>query len=222
MTVVFFDIETIPTQRADERDRIAAEVREHNASLKKPHADDVVEGLIDEAWRKTALDGAFGEVVAICADCPEHGETFARGRVVDQSERALLGSFFSWLGAVDETTQGSIRLVGHNAVGFDRPFLRQRALVLELDCPGVIARPLKPWDAADVDTMLMWTLGSYGKTISLAKLCRALGVDGKTAGMDGSKVWDLVREGRIDEVVSYCAADVAAVRACYLRMGGAM
>jgi predicted PolB exonuclease-like 3'-5' exonuclease len=110
------------------------------------------------------------------------------------------------------------RMIGHNSLGFDRPFLRARSIVLKEQLPVWMTRPLKPWDAVDSDTMLMWTGGQPGKTISLDRLCRALGLEGKRDGMDGSEVWDACKAGRHADVVAYCAADVARTRACWERM----
>ena len=56
-----------------------------------------------------------------------------------------------------------------------------------------------------------------GNRVSLDKLCKALGLPGK-GEIDGSKVWDYVRDGRIAEVADYCADDVRKVWAVYRRM----
>ena len=60
-------------------------------------------------------------------------------------------------------------------------------------------------------------MGRCGNRISLDKLCKALGLPGK-GEIDGSKVWDYVRDGRIAEVADYCADDVRKVWAVYQRM----
>ena len=52
---------------------------------------------------------------------------------------------------------------------------------------------------------------------SLNKLCQVLNIEQK-GDIDGSKVWQAVQDGRIDEVAEYCSKDVERVRAIYKRM----
>lgn len=212
MPRLWIDIETIPTQRTEEIERIKAEVEEHNAQLARPHPAAKVAELVDEAWRKTALDGAFGEVVCI-GFALDGAPPSVFARLPAASERQLLEDFAAMLGALSRPYQVS----GHNVVGFDRPFLRQRALVHGLRLPAWFIRPVKPWDAVGADTMLAWTGGQVGKGIALDRLCRALGLPGKD-GLDGSMVWDAIRDGKLDDVARYCAGDVERARACGGRM----
>lgn len=212
MPRLWLDIETIPTQRPDEIERIRAEVVEHNEQLARPHPQVKVDELVDEAWRKTALDGAFGEVVCI-GFAIDAAEPTVFSRLPADSERQLLVVFAALLGGLSRPHLVS----GHNVVGFDRVFLRQRALVHGVKLPAWFTRSVKPWDATTADTMLAWTGGVAGKGVSLDKLCRALGVPGKD-GFDGSMVWDAIRDGRLADVATYCAADVERTRACGARL----
>lgn len=212
MPRLWLDIETIPTQRPDEIERIRAEVIEHNQQLARPHPQAKVDELVDEAWRKTALDGAFGEVVCI-GFALDDAEPTVFSRLPADSERQLLVNFSALLGGLSRPYLVS----GHNVIGFDRVFLRQRALVHGVRLPGWFTRPVKPWDATTADTMLAWTGGVAGKGVALDKLCRALGVPGKD-GFDGSMVWDAIRDGRLADVATYCAADVERTRSCGARL----
>ena len=218
MRRVFFDVETIPSMDPAEVIRIHEAEREKNAALVKPHAAERVNASADEAWRKTALDPASGHVFCVVVDTGHDVLTFggrneAQGVFHVANEATMLRDFAAWARA-----QTPRNFIGHNSVGFDRPFLRARALVHGVRLPSWLVRPLKPWDAVSMDTMLMWTGGQPGKTISLDRLCRALGLEGKGDGPDGSQVWDMVKAGRADDVVAYCAADVKRTRACYERM----
>lgn len=65
--------------------------------------------------------------------------------------------------------------------------------------------------------MTAWA--GHGNRIGVDRLCKALGLPGKT-GVDGSIVWDLVRAGRIDDVVSYCDDDVRRLRSVHRKMIG--
>jgi len=49
-----------------------------------------------------------------------------------------------------------------------------------------------------------------------------LGIDAKGSELgdeiDGSKVWDFIREGRIADVAAYCGGDVARAREMHRRL----
>jgi hypothetical protein len=214
---IFLDIETIPTTNPAEIAAIAEGVIAHNATLKKPHDADTVKQLIDEAHRKTSLDGAAGEVVVI-AVALEGGpvRSWQREMYGAADEAMLLTRFRNDL---HEMTDGrGAVVVGHNAVGFDRPFLRQRGLVTGVALPGYLTAPVKPWEATEIDTMLMWTGGASGQKIGLDRLARALGLPGKTGDIDGKNVWDAIIAHRIDDVAAYCRADVELTRQVFNRM----
>jgi len=217
VTRVFLDIETIPTTSPDEMARIAADVLAHNGSLKKPHGDDEVRRLVDEAHRKTSFDGSLGEVVVIAAAIDDGPVcSWSRDYRVAGSEADLLTRFRNDMhDALDG--HGAV-VVGHNAMAFDRVFLRQRGLVVGVSLPAWLTATVKPWEAAEIDTMLMWTGGAPGKTISLDRLARSLGIGGKASPITGDKVWDAICAGQLADVVAYCEADVDLTRRCFHRM----
>jgi hypothetical protein len=172
----------------------------------------------DLAWRKTSFDGGAGHVACIgfAVDDEPVQARFGDVREDECIERDTLGAFFNWLDRI-HSIQDRPRFVGHNVSQFDLRFLWQRAIVLGIRPPIWLPRNPKPWDDAAVfDTMAQWA-GS-GNRISLDNLCKALGVSGKTGGIDGSLVWDYVRDGRIKEVAAYCKNDVEITRDCFRRM----
>jgi predicted PolB exonuclease-like 3'-5' exonuclease len=119
------------------------------------------------------------------------------------------------------------QLVSWNGGGFDLPVLHYRGLV-----HGVVAP--KYWDMGEDDREMKWNnyisryhtrhldlmdlLALYQPRANapmdvLAKLC---GFPGKL-GMDGSKVYDAWREGRIDTIRRYCETDVMNTYLLYCR-----
>lgn len=68
--------------------------------------------------------------------------------------------------------------------------------------------------------MTAWA--GWGGRVALDRLCAALGLPEKGSeigeDIDGAKVWDFVRAGRIEEVAAYCRADVERVRAIHQRL----
>jgi len=110
--------------------------------------------------------------------------------------------------------------IGHNIVAFDLRFIFQRAVLNGVIPPSIIPFNARPWDDSVFDTMTAWA--GVGNRVSLDKLCGAFGIAKKGSeigdDIDGSKVWDYVRTGRIADVVEYCKGDVERVRAIHRRM----
>jgi hypothetical protein len=226
---IFLDIETIPAQGAGVREEIAAGIAPPG-NYKK--AETIAEwereqkpALVEEAWRRTALDGALGQIACAAlaiGDAPPvafYAEDWAR------AEPGILRHLFAAIRAAHDAARHSANLarpvlVGHNIAGFDLRFLFQRAVLHGIEPPAVIPFQARPWDDCIFDTMSAWA--GHGNRVALDKLCRALSVPGKGSEIgeeiDGSKVWDFVADGRIAEVAEYCKGDVERVRAVFRRL----
>jgi predicted PolB exonuclease-like 3'-5' exonuclease len=74
----------------------------------------------------------------------------------------------------------------------------------------------KSWSESIADTMTMFA--GFGNRISLVKLCRVLGIDSPKDGIDGSKVYDYLLDGKVNEVAEYCKRDIEATREAYRRL----
>lgn len=229
-----------PEKVAEDLERKRAKaISDHAAAVAKSEAD------IDAEWRKTALDASTGQIVcasAAIADLEVH--CIWASDLSEEAERAMLQGFFDGLrgllrehaaeaamASLDEQGRNdseAIKLevqrhrhvpviVAHHA-GFDVRYIWQRAVILGVTPPSWWPIDARPWDQDRIqDTMVMWA--GQGNRIGLDRLCRALGLPGKT-GMDGSQVWDLVQAGRIDDVVSYCDDDVRRLRSVHRRLIG--
>lgn len=226
---LFLDIETVPAQDPRVREEIAARISPP-ASMKK--AETIAEWekndkpkAIDEKWLKTSFDGAFGHAVVIgyAFDDAEPSTLYSDEWLIN--ERAVLERFFGEISRGYENQKNGRVLplvVGHRVWDFDLRFLWQRAVVHALRWPAVLPNL---WDhrARDrvFDTMTAWA--GPREFVSLDKLCLALGVEGKGVELggeeiDGSKVWEFVKAGRLAEVATYCDGDVKRVREIYRRM----
>lgn len=223
---LYLDIETIPAQRPDVMAEIAATIKPP-ATFKKAESiaawhETEAPAAIDEAYRKTGLDGAFGQVCVIgwALDDGEPIIQFVEDWAAERSEHRLLSAFASNLKeSVPLSDELSTTIIGHNVANFDLRFLVQRSIVNSIRPHGIIARAAqaKPWETERVyDTMVQWA--GVARTISLDKLCKALGVPTSKGGITGATVWDEVKAGRIDDVAKYCAADVVATREVHKRL----
>jgi hypothetical protein len=184
----------------------------------QPAIDALKEGAakeIDQAVRKTALDGSFGRVCVVgLAIDDEPVQTFAS----DNDEVSVLLALNL---ALDKCLRElhTIQFCGHNIVQFDIRFLMQRYIVHGIKPSRVLMRVAdsKPWDQAKVyDTMVQWA-GTGGR-ISLDKLCRVLSIPTSKGDITGATVFDAVQAGRIHDVADYCAKDVEVTRRIYRRM----
>ena len=119
------------------------------------------------------------------------------------------------------------QIISWNGSGFDLPVLHYRAMVNGVQAP-------RYWDLGEDDKDFKWNnyisryhtrhldlmdlLALYNARANaplddLAKLC---GFPGKL-GMEGSKVWDAFKAGKIEEIRNYCETDVANTHLVYLR-----
>jgi predicted PolB exonuclease-like 3'-5' exonuclease len=216
MPTVYIDIETLPTMRDD----IKAELR---ANLKPPGQYKKPESIaewferegaeaLDQEYRKTALDGAYGEIIVIGVAIDDEDPITFSG-----DEETTLPQFNQFLDSILHPYDTLV--VGHNVVQFDLRFMMHRYMIRGIKPHTVIRRAAqaKPWDSEKVfDTMVQWA--GAGNRVSLDKLCKAFSIPSPKGDIDGSKVMDYVRDGRLEEVALYCEKDVEATRQIYKRM----
>ena len=245
---LFLDIETIPAQRPDVLEEITSnrfdKLRSDIAAVKPPgnykKEETIVAWWNDEApklidtmkaihtneceaeYRKTGLDGAFGQVCVIGFALDNHAPKtiWSADWANAGTERELLEDFSCALtDVISPSIERAVCVVGHNVANFDLRFLVQRSIVNGVQPHRVIASAAqaKPWESERCfDTMVQWA--GVGRTVSLDKLCRALLIHTPKSDITGATVWDAVQAGRIAEVAEYCKKDVDATRAVYQRM----
>ena len=218
---IYFDIETIPGQRAGLREELAEDIK-HPATMSKPETIAKWEkedkpAAVEEAYLKTSFDGCMGQIVCIgwAVRGNEPASLFPRDlRVI--SEECLIAGFFERLESVHNTSGTRPILIGHNHIAFDIPFIWKRAIVHGIKPPIWFPRNPKPWAESVVDTMLLWdSTNRPGK--SMDKICRALGIPGK-GGVSGADVWPMAQRGEFAQIAEYCREDVERTRSMYRRM----
>lgn len=218
---IYFDIETVPTRRAEVIDRIIKNISPPG-NLKKAETIEQWEiekkpDLIDEAIRKTALNGTFGEIISI-AWAVDSDPVQGMIRKLEDSEAELLQRFMYAMANALENEKRIPVWIGHYITGFDLRFIWQRCVVNKIKPIAAFPHDEKPWSSRIYDTKLQWTgLQSYSGDGSLDALCLAFGLPGK-GDMDGSQVWDYIQAGRYREVLEYNQGDVEQVRAVHRMM----
>jgi len=226
MKLLFLDIETIPGQASWVREEIARTIK-HPGQMKK--AETIAKwkieqkpAAIDAAWEKTGLSGALGEIICISWALDDRPVKTVR-RDLGGSEAVLLADFFKQL--ENDLLEGSNlsvhpsvpMWVGHNITGFDLRFLWQRCIVNKVKPRVEIPVSAKPWDSSVFDTITEWAGFKSSGGGSLTAVCKALGIEDNDT-IDGSQVWENVKAGNVDIVVSHCEMDVEKVRQVHKRL----
>lgn len=229
MNYLYLDIETIPAQSEEVRKRIAETVTPP-ARMSKPETIAAWEkndkpAAVKEAIAKTALDGTYGHICCIGFALNDESPNcrYLSDNYSPELEASILRDFFAECDSYTNKTPPpfpmdlpfSACVVGHNVIGFDIRFIWQRAIVLGVRVPSWFPRDPKPWGTEAFDTMTAFA-GQRG-TISMDRLCQALGIEGKT-DIDGSMVGQLWEERRHDEIAAYCRDDVIRTRNIHRRM----
>jgi len=165
---------------------------------------------IEDAYRKTSFDGAKGQICSIAWKV--EGGVIAS--CTDKlGEADLLTMFFE-----DMTAQCNGRppyFIGQYIGGFDLKFIFHRAVILGIKPPFKI--PFNGRHKSDFYcTQQAWA--GFGGRMSQDNLCKALGIDGKPDDIDGSKVWDFYKAGKIDRIEEYNRYDVETVEKIYNRI----
>ena len=220
MNILYLDIETLPAEDKSINDLKYLYGRKlEKKSKKKELSEEVIveegEAGLGNFIKSTSFDGGFGRVLcvglAVNDDAP-------KCYFNQDDEKKTLEQFWKVASQCD-------LFVGHNVLDFDLRFLWQRSIVL-----GV-----KPtWQDNDYksprylsfaryksyptfDTMHEWS--KWGReNFGLEHVALALGIPTPKDGIDGSKVFDFYKAGKIKEICDYCVRDVETTRKIYKRM----
>lgn len=232
---IFIDIETVPAQDPDAIIMLRAEADEEKLLIKAPsnYKDEAkikeyilakqieIDTAFEERYRKTSFDGAYGQIACIGYAIDDEPAKSVWSAGWNQMEGDVLAAFYRILNdRINSNSQMRPTFIGHNLIGFDLRFIHQRSVMLGIKPPSFIPFKAKPWDTTVFDTMIDWA--GVGNRVSLAKLCKVFGLDAKGSEIgeeiDGSKVWDFVKDGRIEDVATYCEGDVERTRQVYKRL----
>ena len=192
MKILFFDIETVPTEPS---------LQENGLLEEQIRLDEA------EVLKKLSLSAATAKIICLCyAIEPSVSGTI---EVLQGEETDIIKNF--WKLAVDCNL-----FVGHNILDFDMRFIYQRSVIHQIkpsrDIPFTRFR-----NAPIYDTMQEWS--KWGREhASLDSLSKALGIPSPKENLDGSKVYPYYRAGKLPEIIEYCKRDVESVRAVYKRL----
>ena len=192
MKIFYFDIETVPTEKAlEENGLLDAQIK-----LDEP-----------ELIKKLSLSALSAKIICLCYTI----EPSLSGavEVLQGEETDIIKNFW-------KIVPDCNLFVGHNILDFDMRFIYQRSVIHQIkpsrDIPFTRFR-----NAPIYDTMQEWS--KWGREhASLDSLSKALGIPSPKENLDGSKVYPFYRAGKLPEIVEYCKRGVESVRAVYKRL----
>ena len=200
MIKLYFDIETIPSAQED-RDG-------HVAILKKRKSNG--DKNDDEMHESTSFEGTFGRICCIGIIKEDGVGKILQKEVFKGTEKEILTKFW-------DTARDVNRFIGHNIWTFDLPFIYKRSIINGIR-PRYDISFARYRNIPIYDTMLEWELWNFQKSQKLDTLAKVLGLPTSKDEMDGSMVWPYYKEGRIDEICTYCMKDVVLTRQVYKKM----
>lgn len=167
--------------------------------------------LAEEQWRRGALDSMKGEILCIGWSCEDR-----EGVECGANELETMTLFESVVSDIMGRYKQIPTFVGWNIDAFDVPFLWRRAIRYGIK-PLRDAFNRNRYKGNSIDLMTVWQ-ADFKDYRKLSDVAAFLGIEDKSNGIDGSMVYDLYKEGRIEEIKEYCKADVQTVREIYDRI----
>lgn len=211
------------------------------APCDKAHWDELIKrvpSLGKNGHDRTALDWSFGRIVCIGLSVSDKwggragtaGFVGTTGFAVSDSPNAApvaataaTPQEFCWAGAGEaellthfwKTVQPDDYLIGHNALGFDLPYIMARSVICKVKPSRRIDLRRYRTDFT-FDTMQVWCGWDAGRYPKLDTLAAIMGFEGKSGS--GAQVAGWVEAGEWDKIREYCMDDVRITRRVYERM----
>lgn len=205
MIKLFLDIETIPAPESF-KDELAKGIQPQDLNLESIQK---WEEKIEDEYLKTSLNGNFGRILCI-AYIKEIPPDMERD-IIKGKESAILKKFW-------EVAKDVELFIGHNILDFDLKFIFKRSVVHRIK-PSREITFARYRSSPVYDTMQEWRKwDTREKMIGLDKLARVLGLHSSKGVLDGSKVYEFYKQGRLEEIYKYCMDDVELTREIYNRL----
>jgi predicted PolB exonuclease-like 3'-5' exonuclease len=180
------------------------------SSLKRdnPSAEEWEERRNDLVGR-FSLDPTTGSVVCIGLVDTESGEERA---LTEGDERELLASFWHWI-----EKEKPERFVTFNGKSFDFPYINIRSAILEV--PPSMPLPIRRFTThPHFDVREVVAGNERHRRGNLDYFCAIFGIASPKQHLDGARVGQAHKEGRIDAIARYCLDDCHATAALYERL----
>jgi len=205
---LFFDIETIP---AEEKYKdlvvelgLQKENRKNKTKIKR-----LSKFKKQALYEQSAISGDFGRILCIGYALDE-GEI----SIISGEEDEILKSWWEIANKAD-------LFIGHNIMDFDLRFIFKRSIVhsIKPSAKHLNLSFARYKNFPIYDTMREWGKWNPESLIKLDTLAKILNLESsKTTGIDGSRVFEFYRKGKLHQIYEYCKRDVKLTREVYHRM----
>lgn len=216
------EIALIQPPKTLKKEETIAEWWATEAPLRKESILRAADAAANEEYERQSFNGGKGQIAVIgfAINDAEPITLYHEDYTNPAAERALLHEFYGAVRDVLTESRGKLpTFVGHNVNEFDLRFIKQRSIVLGIEPPAAIPFDEKPWGDRVYDTMSAW--GGFKNRTKLSELVEIFDLQAKGSeigeDIDGSMVWEFVRNGRIADVAKYCAGDVIRTRELHKR-----
>jgi hypothetical protein len=202
--------------------KLAEEAAKHEKAVADYDRD--LENKIADYWQeqteKAALSALTGEVLAIgylgAKEAIDHVGENSKGEIV--TERMLLSRFWSQYRALRKDSR---KMIGYSIAFFDIPFMVQRSWILGVSVPDtVFTFPSRYLEPTFIDLAQVWSASARGQFVKLDTICRAMGVPGKPAGINGGDFARLFHDPSTrQEAIDYLSGDLRMTQTVAQRVG---
>ena len=143
-------------------------------------------------------------------------KTIRSGGRKGESEEEILREIFAYL------NKHPSRLISFNGRGFDLPVLQYRAMKYGIDARWIYNDGYYNYNhrySIEKHCDLLEMFSNYGASarVKMAEVAALFKLPCKNNGVDGSQVYTLYKEGKLEEIADYCEADVITTYILYLR-----
>lgn len=173
---------------------------------------------MDDGSYKLKKKKAFAVEESISEPRKEHLESGSECEI--NSEPEIIKSFW---GIFNEEKYKNVHLITFNGRNFDAPFLMLRSAILGLKPTRNLMAGTKftyPLHTDLLDELTFFSPGPYGATkrFNFDFYTREFGITSpKGGGIDGSKVSEFYKEGKILDIAEYCLRDITATWELFLK-----
>ncbi len=208
--LLFVDIETLPAAKS-----LMPKLKSYFVGRRKREGKSFTQKDIDGYHKSSSLLAEWGRVLCV---------GWARGdqpaEIIAQTSEAIESD---WQSAERKTLSDFWRLfrpetifVGHNIFNFDLPFLIKRSIIHRIRPPAISFHRYR--SDPIFDTMLEWNRWAFRSSVSLDLLAQIFDLESSKKEIDGSRVYQAFKAGKLDLILDYCRRDVELTRAIYDRL----
>lgn len=206
MSNLYIDLETIPAQEPTDEEVKACSLKKTPETIQKDF-DENYDALLQKALKKKGVSIYDSKVICIgfAFDDQEPQSVIGTEQYLLQAFENIITEHYQKIGGSKEASV----LIGYNSASFDFPILYLRACLYKMEGLKSVF-----YFCSKEDVMKLGTFNQYKMFVSMDNLCKFFKIEGK-GDIDGSMVYPMYKDGKIDEIAEYCRQDVEKTRKLY-------